>query len=183
MIEIIILAVILSLDILTVAFTQGLVFTNNKVINSLKLSFAVGIFHFVMLILGGFCGLGISRFAHSISHLVIFLIFLFLGVKFIIDALKDKDENFCIGNICFTNIILIAFATSIDALGVGVSVYFTSVGIVKSALIIGFTAALFSNLGFLLGNFFKKLPSKALEIFAGLVLILFGIKALIEYWI
>lgn len=183
LIEVIILAIALSIDICVVSFSQGLIFTHNKLKNSLFLATAVGLLHFLMPILGGAFAHSISRFVSPIDHWIVFGIFFLLGTKFVVDAFKVDDGcEKCISKICFSHVTLIAIATSIDALGVGITLYFSKTGIIKPAIIIGITAFLFSNLGFALGNFFKKFPSRGLEIAGGLILILLGFKTLFEHY-
>ena len=139
-------------------------------------SFTMGIFQSVMPCFS-FLATGIvSRYIEPYSKLVVFVIFTALAGKFIYEAFQEKEKNICcIGLKCLLGMGL---ATSIDALGAGVNIQLTKTPLICSSLIIGFGSVLMSFSGFWLGNFFKKLPSKYLEISGGLILLILGIKAL-----
>lgn len=179
-IEIIILAIALSIDACVVSFSNGLIFTKNKRINSFMLAFAVGFFQFLMPIIGFFSARNVNKYVEPYDHWIAFMIFAVLGAKFIKDAFKEKkiEETNCY--LCFKYILLIAVATSIDALGAGVSLAFLSTKILFPAIVIGVVTFINSLLGFWGGYLFKKFPTKNLEIFSGLILILLAFKILFE---
>ena len=79
--EIIFLAIALSIDASVVSFSQGLVFSENKRKNSLFLAFFVGLFQFLMPIIGWFIASGIYKYVESYDHWIAFGIFLFLGIN------------------------------------------------------------------------------------------------------
>ena len=111
------------------------------------------------------------------STLIIFLIFTYLGIKFIIEAFESKkEEKLCIDVKC---LFLIGIATSIDAFSAGISLSLLGNKILKPCLLIAFVTFMNSCLGFCLGNKLKHLPTKFLEIFAGILLIMLGVKALL----
>lgn len=97
-----------------------------------------------------------------------------LGAKLIYEAFNEKEENICC--IDFKCLIGMGLATSIDALASGISLNLTKTPLILSMLIIGFMSFLMSISGFWLGNFFKKLPSKYLEISGGTILLLLALK-------
>ena len=114
------------------------------------------------------------------NHLILYrlriTIFVFLGIKFIKEAFeKDKKTPCCIGLAC---LLLIGIATSIDAFSAGISLALYGNLILKPALLITFITFINSLLGFKLGEKLKNIPSKYLEISAGLILIGLGIKAI-----
>lgn len=181
-VEIIFLAVALSIDASVVSFTQGLVFTENKRKNSLFLAFFVGLFQSLMPIIGWFLARGIYKYVEAFDHWIAFGIFLFLGLKFIKDAFEcEEKEKTTIGCISLQCLFLIAFATSIDALAAGATLFFMHVDIWVPAIIIGIITFINSLVGFWSGYILKKFPSKYLEISAGLILIGLGIKVLVEH--
>ena len=109
--------------------------------------------------------------------LIVFLIFTYLGVKFIKEAFEKKEkENLCIGLSC---LFLIGIATSIDAFSAGISLSLYGNKILKPVLLITFITFVNSLIGFWLGGKLKKFPTKSMEIFAGIVLIFLGIKAIL----
>ncbi len=111
------------------------------------------------------------------AKILVFGIFLFLGVKFIIEALKTHDET-PQTQLGYKMFLLLGVATSIDALGAGVSLKLTNTSLLISCGIIALGSYLMSLIGFWGGCCLKKANTKYLEIFAGLILILLAVKAL-----
>lgn len=178
--DILILAIALSIDACVVSFSNGLVFTQNKRINSLMLAAAVGFFQFLMPVIGFFGAQTVSKYVEPYDHWIVFGIFILLGAKFIKDAFKAEKEEKIDCYMCFKYILLVAVATSIDALGAGVSIAFTKTQIWFPAIIIGVVTFINSLLGFWSGHLFKKFPTKYLEISGGLILIALAFKILFE---
>jgi len=179
-IDILILAVALSIDACVVSFSNGLIFTQNKRTNSLMLAASVGFFQFLMPVIGYFSAKTVSQYVEPYDHWIVFAIFVLLGAKFIKDAFQEKDEDKIDCYLCFKYILLVSIATSIDALGAGVSIAFTGTQILFPAIIIGVITFINSLLGFWGGYLFKKFPTRNLEIFGGLILILLAFKILFE---
>lgn len=179
--DIFILAIALSIDACVVSFSNGLIFTKNKRQNSLILAGSVGFFQFFMPVIGWFLAQSINKYVEPIDHWLVFGIFILLGVKFIKDALKDEEEKEKLScYLCFSYVLLISIATSIDALAAGASLYFAGVKILVPAILIGIVTFTNSLLGFWGGYLFKKFPSKNLEISGGIILILLAFKTLFE---
>lgn len=182
--DIFILAIALSIDACVVSFSNGLVFTHNKRINSLMLAFSVGFFQFFMPIIGYFLANSISKYVKPYDQWIVFGIFVLLGAKFIKDAIDQENGEEKAKKIdcylCFHYILLVSLATSIDALGAGVSLAFTGTKILLPAIIIGVVTFINSLLGFWGGYLFKKFPTKNLEISSGVILILLAFKTLFE---
>lgn len=179
-IDILILAIALSIDACVVSFSNGLVFTQNKRVNSLMLAAAVGFFQFLMPVVGFFAAQTVSKYVEPYDHWIVFSIFVLLGAKFIKDAFKEEKEEKIDCYMCFKYILLVAVATSIDALGAGVTIAFTKTQIWLPAIIIGVVTFINSLLGFWSGHLFKKFPTKYLEISGGLILIGLAFKILFE---
>ncbi|MDD3436571.1 MAG: manganese efflux pump [Candidatus Gastranaerophilales bacterium] len=179
-IDILILAIVLSIDACVVSFSNGLIFTNNKRANSLMLAFSVGFFQFLMPIIGYFLAQSVNKYVEPYDHWIVFGIFILLGFKFIKDAFKKEKTKKIDCYLCFSYIFLVSIATSIDALGAGVSIAFTKTPILLPAIIIGIITFINSLLGFWSGYLFKKFPIKNLEITGGVVLILLAFKVLFE---
>lgn len=175
--ELILLSIALGIDCLVVSFSQGLIFANNRFRNSFLLALTMGVFQGGMPIFG-YYGTGIvSNYLEKFSSWIVFLIFLTLGIKFIIEALKQKDEPeiCCIGFKC---LVSMGVATSIDALGAGVSVRFSNTNLWLAMLLIGVGSFVMSLIGFWGGNSVKHLPARYLEVTGGVILIMLGVKAL-----
>lgn len=179
LVELILLAVALGVDCLVVSFSQGLVFNTNKLKNSLALAFTMGIFQGGMPFIGYIGATLINKYVSAFSNWIVFVIFFMLGAKFIYEALQNKENEgtiCCIGLKC---LISMGIATSIDAMGAGVNLRFTNADLLFSVFTIGFASFIMSLIGFCLGNAFKHLPSKYLEITGGIILIGLAVKAIL----
>lgn len=176
--EIIILAIALGVDCLVVSFSQGLLirFKRKKISNLLAVIMGTfqGGMPLISYILTGMVYDYIAPFAKSL----VFGIFMFLGGKFIIEALKDEEAPIH-GRIGYKVFILLGVATSIDALGAGISLKLTHTPLLLSCGIIALVSYLMSLLGFWGGCWLKRFNKKYLEIGAGIILILLAIKALL----
>ena len=174
-IEILLLALALSIDACVVSFTYGLTFNKNRLKNALLLAFFTGIFQGIMPAfaykLTGF----IKSFIEPYSQVIVFVIFMFLGIKFIKEAFETKKNPLCIGVAC---LFLIGVATSIDAFSAGISLSLYGNRILKPAILITIITFINSLIGFWFGGKFKNMPSRSLEIMAGSVLIVLALKAL-----
>lgn len=175
--EIILLALALSIDACVVSFTYGLTFNQSRLKNSLLLANFTAIFQGLMPVLGYYLTAFVKSYIAPYADLIVFLIFTYLGVKFIKESFEKKDgKKLCIGLKC---LILIGIATSIDAFSAGISLSLYGNTIFRPALLITFITFINSILGFWLGGKLKNLPTKSMEIFAGIILILLGVKAII----
>ncbi len=175
-IEIFLLALALSVDACVVSFSYGLVFNEKKLKNSMLLACSTGFFQGVMSVIGYFLTGFVKSFIEPFAGLIVFLIFTYLGVKFIIEAFeKYKEKPLCIDAKC---LLLVGIATSIDAFSAGISLSLFGNRILKPAILIALITFLNSSLGFYLGGKLKHLPTKPLEVSAGILLIALGLKSL-----
>ena len=174
--EIFLLALALSVDACAVSFSYGLVYKSNRLLNASLIAIFTGLFQGIMPITGYFLTSTVKTFIAPYAKLIIFIIFIGLGIKFIIESFEEKkNKNLCISMTC---LFCIAIATSIDAFSAGISLALYGNKILKPSLLIAFITFINSILGFWLGGKLKHLPSNLLEISAGSVLIIMGIKAL-----
>ena len=172
----ILLAVALSIDACVVSFAHGLVLEQNRLKNSLLLACFTGFFQALMPLIGFFITQSLYKYIEPASKWIVFAIFMYLGIKVIQEAFEDdKEIPTCLS---FNCLLMIAIATSIDALAAGVTLSLTSTNIFKAIIIIGMTTFLFSIGGYWCGCCLKKFSTKYLEIFAGLILIFLSIKSL-----
>lgn len=175
--EIIVLAAALGVDCLVVSFSQGLVLKSNRIRNSVILALTMGFCQGIMPCFGYFGTEAVSKFIAPYSKWFVFSIFMFLGIKFIVEAFKEKEKEICcLGINC---LISMGIATSIDALASGVSLNLTKTPLLLSALFIGFMSFWMSLKGFWAGIFFKHLPSRFLEAAGGIILILLAVKNIV----
>ena len=175
--EIIILAIALGIDCLIVSFSQGLLVKLERKKISLILASIMGFFQGSMPLISYLLTKLVYEQIAPFAKFLVFGIFIFLGVKFIKDAF-DNDENEIIKRLGYKVMLILGIATSIDALGAGVSLKLTNSSLISSCLIIAMASFLMSIIGFWSACLIKNLNSKALQISAGLVLILLALKAL-----
>ena len=178
LIDITLLAIALGIDCLIVSFSQGLLFKSQRVKDSLKLAFCMGLFQGLMPIIGYIATDKIYNLINHYSKWIVFGIFFILGLNFILQAFSkaEKEEIQCIDLKC---LIMLSIATSIDALISGTTIKLTSTNLLLSALIIGITSFIMSQLGFWSGNYIENIRKKFLHILGGLILLILAIKSII----
>ena len=175
--SIIILAFALSVDACAVSFSYGLKFNEKKLKNALLLSSFTGIFQGLMPVIAYYLTNFVRVYIQPYSNLIVFLIFSYLGFKFIKDAhIPQTAKELCIDIKC---LFLIGIATSIDAFSAGITLSLYGALILKPALLIAFVTFVNSNLGFYIGCKLKHLQTKNLEIFAGVLLLMLALKSVI----
>lgn len=182
--DIFLVALALSVDAFIVSFSYGLVVRKNKTANSLKLGLSTGLGQCLMPLIGWFGTKSVYQFIEPVDHWIAFGVFLALGLKVIADSLEDDcgDETKHLQkNLTFKILLMIGIATSIDALVMGGTLFFMGADIFVAAPVIGLTTFICSVIGFHLNCFFKKIPTKYMEIGAGLILIALGCKVLYEH--
>lgn len=175
--EIVLVGIGLAMDAFAVAVSKGLSMKKSYK-NALIIGFYFGLFQGLMPAIGYTIGFSFENIVTKIDHYIAFTLLTIIGISMILE--KNCDEIEC-DKINFGTMILLSIATSIDALAVGVTFAFLNVNIVTSVLIIGIITFTISTIGVLLGNKFGgKLKNKA-QIFGGIILILTGIKILLEH--
>lgn len=179
-IEMFIIAVGLSMDAFAVSIGKGLSVTKVKLSHALKAGIWFGGFQALMPLIGYFLGSTFASIVSDFDHWVAFFLLGIIGFNMIRDSFS-KDEDKHDNDFSFKVMLMLAVATSIDALAVGVSFAFLYVDILMAVLVIGITTFLFSVAGLKIGNIFgNKYKSKA-EFTGGAVLILIGVKILVEH--
>lgn len=177
LIDVLFLAIALSIDATAVAFAYGMCFNEKRLKNSLSLAGFCGVFQGIMPIIGYFILTSYTDLLEPFSKWIVFTIFLLLGLNIIKEAIKSECEELkCLDLKC---LFAIAIATSIDALAAGAGLALEKVSILKASLLIAVVTFINTLLGFWEGNTLKKFPTKVLKIFAGLLLILLAVKALV----
>lgn len=182
--EIIFISISLAMDAFAVSISNGIILKNIKIVYAIKFGIFFGAFQFIMPILGYYLTNLLGEQIKAFDHWIAFILLNIIGFKMIIETFKnDNDNNICNDKeiLSIKNLTVLAIATSIDALAVGVSFSLINVNIIKASLIIGFVAFGFSFLGVLIGKKIGSLLSKNAERFGGIILILIGFKILIEH--
>ncbi len=177
--EILLVAVSLSMDAFAVSVCKGLSVGKVKPKHMLTAGFYFGGFQVLMPLIGYFLGTQFRSLIEQWDHWIVFALLAVIGINMMKES---KEECDCLNNsFSFAAMLPLALATSIDALAVGVTFAFLSVNIAPAVSLIGVTTFLLSALGVKIGNVFGlKYKSKA-EFVGGLVLILMGVKILLEH--
>lgn len=179
--ELFILAVGLSMDAFAVAICKGLSVSKLKLRHCALTGLWFGLFQAAMPLIGYFLGTQFASYITSIDHWIAFVLLVLIGVNMIREAFgKDEDEQLD-ASFGFRAMLPLAVATSIDALAVGVTFAFLSVNIVPAVSFIGSITFVLSALGVWIGNVFGSRFKKTAEIVGGAVLIILGIKILLEH--
>ena len=167
------------MDAFAASITKGLTFKKNRRKSAIFLASLFGGFQMLMPVIGWAAGLSFKDVIVSIDHWIAFGLLSFIGVKMIYESSKngDKKEE----NIKLYSAFILAVATSIDALMVGVSFAFLEISIALPIALIGAVTFLLSFIGFIFGYGIGKLFGKKIEILGGVILILIGIRILIEH--
>ncbi len=184
MLNLLMIAVGLAMDAFAVSMTNGMCTSrrNDKQSffgNALLWSSMFGLFQGLMPMLGYFLGKTFAEFISSIDHWVAFVLLALIGGKMVWEAAHPEEE--CQTTLSFGAILTQAVATSIDALAVGVSFALLQVDILWASAVIALVTLLFSLVGSYLGKAFGSLLKSKAEVFGGVVLILIGVKILLEH--
>ena len=181
LLELLLIAAGLSMDAMAVAICKGLVLKGSKFKNAVVLGLFFGGFQGLMPLIGYLLGTRFSDMIDGVDHFIAFFFLAFIGGKMVAGAVR-KDKGTCEtkGKAGFFDLILLSVATSIDALAVGVSFAFLKVAILRASLLIGAVTFILSFSGVFLGRFCGTSLGAKAELAGGVVLILIGLKILVE---
>ncbi len=181
LLELFILAVGLSMDAFAVSVCKGLATRKVEIRHYLTVGLWFGGFQALMPLIGFFLG---SMFEEKISrydHWVAFVLLVMIGANMIREALGDDDEK-ADDSFSFTTMFVLAVATSIDALTIGIMFGITpDVNIAAAISFIGVTTFLFSAAGLGIGHAFGLKYKRKAEIAGGAILIFLGFRILAEH--
>jgi len=177
--ELLIIAVGLAMDAFAVSISKGIRVRRKFYKYALITGAYFAAFQAVMPLICFLLGKQFQGYITSIDHWVAFLVLSVIGIKMIVEA-KRENQNYD-SSFGVKNMVILSLATSIDALAVGITFAFLKVEIVSAVSIIGVTTFILSVIGVRIGYIFgNKFKSKA-EIIGGIILILMGIKILLEH--
>ena len=179
-VEIIIIGFSLAMDAFAVSLSKGLASGKYKIKNSIICGIWFGGFQMLMPLIGCFLG---EKFASSIQafdHWIAFILLALIGSNMLKEAFSDDEEE-AGASYSIKAMFPLAVATAIDALAVGITFAFLGVNIWLAVAIIGAITFITSGLGVKIGSIFGEKYAKRAEIAGGLLLILMGLKILIEH--
>lgn len=177
--ELFLIAVGLSMDAFAVSICKGLSVQHLEWKHVLLAGLYFGGFQALMPTIGYVLGVQFESLITSIDHWVAFILLLIIGGKMIQESLEEPeelDDSFAV-----KTMLMLAVATSIDALAMGVTFAFLRVNIAAAVLFIGMTTFLFSSAGIKIGHVFGLRYKSKAELAGGIILILMGAKILLEH--
>ncbi len=180
LLELFIIAVGLSMDAFAVSICKGLSMCRMSWKNAAIVGLYFGGFQAIMPAFGYLLGSQFKDAIVNIDHWIAFILLSIIGINMIREALNDEEES-CDASLDFVNMLILAIATSIDALAVGVTFAFLQVSIVPAVSFIGVTTFALSVAGVKAGNVFGCRYKAKAEFAGGLILVLMGIKILVEH--
>lgn len=179
--ELLIMAVVLSLDAFSVAVCKGLALGKIKLKHTLIVGLWFGFFQALMPLVGYFVGEGFGFVVTKIAPWIAFVLLCMIGVNMIKEAFECEECADC--SLCLKAMLPLAVATSIDALAVGVTLSMTHVENIFFAVgLIGVVTLLLSAVGVKIGSVFGTKYNKRAQITGGVVLCVLGLKILLEHY-
>ena len=174
MILLIITAISLSMDAFSLSILYGTLGMRKK--DKLILSFIVGIFHFIMPLLGKCFGNLIFEFIDVNPDLIVCFILSFIGVQMVLSSFEKNND---IHLMSFSEYFLFAFAVSVDSFSVGITFTNMIYNYILSSFIFSFFSFLFTLIGLLIGNKIEKLIGKLSTLIGGAILVLVGVSFIV----
>lgn len=184
-VELFLLGVGLSMDAFAVSVCKGLGMRKLDKKQALIIGLYFGGFQALMPLIGCLLGSQFQQYITSIDHWIAFILLGFIGGKMMVEAVREWNEEETVevmdAPIDHKNMFVLAVATSIDALAVGITFAFLNTPIIEAITIIGITTMVLSIIGVIVGNFFGSRYKSKAEFIGGLILVLLGLKILLEH--
>ena len=178
--EIILISIGLAMDAFAVSICKGLSMKKINWKSTIIIAIYFGLFQAIMPVFGYLLGSSFSVIVQKLDHWIAFILLAIIGGNMIKESKDDETEKRN-DKVDFKTMIILAIATSIDALAVGVTFAFFEVNIILSISIIGLITFILSFVGVIIGNKFgDKFQNKA-EFIGGMILIIIGLKILLEH--
>ena len=170
------------MDSFAVSVTSGVVLKPFRISSALKIASFLALFQGAMPLIGWFIGREFQKYIQDYDHWVAFGVLLILGINMIREGRSKDEETPCCFNPAKTKTLLgLSVATSIDALAVGITFAFLKVNIIPAVCFIGIVTFIISFAGVKIGNVFGARYKNKAEIVGGIILILLGLKILLEH--
>ncbi len=180
--ELLLLALGVSMDAFAVSVCKGLSMSRSGLRESAICGSWFGGFQALMPLIGFFLGTLFAEAIEAFDHGVAFGLLAIIGINMLKEAFSKEEEETCGCDLSFKTMLVMAVATSIDALAVGISLAMAgNVNIWVAILLIGLVTFLMSGLGVKIGNVFGSRFEQKAQIAGGIILILLGLKILLEH--
>ena len=184
-IELFLLGIGLAMDAFAVSVCKGLGMRRLNKKQTLIIGLYFGGFQALMPLIGWLLGSQFQKYITSIDHWIAFILLSFIGGKLMLEAIREGNEEETVDGmdapLDHKNMLVLAVATSIDALAVGITFAFLDTPIIEAITIIGITTMVISIIGVVVGNFFGSRYKSKAEFIGGLILVLLGLKILLEH--
>jgi len=178
--ELFVLGLGLGMDAFAVSICKGLSMAKMSWKKAGIIGMYFGIFQAIMPVLGFFIGIGFEVKIKTVDHWIALFLLTIIGIKMIIESVRKKEEKLD-DSINVKVMIVLAMATSIDALAVGITLAFLNVNIIKAVIAIGVITFALCIWGVKIGNIFGNRYEKKAGILGGIILIFMGIKIWLEH--
>lgn len=181
-IEIFVIAVGLAMDAFSVSIGAGIIIEKITFGHYFRLAFHFGFFQFIMPVIGYFGGIRVGHIIGDFDHWVAFALLAFIGIKMVYSSIFDGDDELLRKDPSRGwNLVVLSFATSIDALAVGISLGVIGCAILFPSIVIGIVCAAFSIAGIFIGKKVGSIMGRRAELVGGILLIAIGTKILLEH--
>lgn len=181
--DLLLLGMGLSMDAFAVAVCKGLSMKKINYRHSFVIAFFFGGFQALMPFIGYYLGKTFEKYITRIDHWIAFILLAYIGGKMVYDALsgEEEEETVCAEALDVKELFMLAVATSIDALAIGITFsFFKDTNIINNITVIGITTFIISFGGIFIGNKFGTRYKTRAEIAGGIILVLLGVKILLE---
>ena len=175
------IAIGLAMDAFAVSIANGISTRRLRMDSALKMAVSFGLFQAFMPALGWLAGLTLMEFISGLDHWVAFALLCVIGSKMISEAFTAKSDEKKHASLSIPSLLMLSVATSIDALAVGLSFALLKAPIATPIIVIGTVTFLLSFLGPCFGNRLGRFFEKGVGILGGLILVIIGIKILVEH--
>lgn len=180
LIELLLLSIGLAMDAFAVSICKGISMKKMEWKKSCIIGLWFGGFQALMPVIGYFLGTTFESFVTNIDHWIAFILLSFIGINMLKESFcKENEESE--SDMSFKTMLILAIATSIDALAVGITFAFLKVDLILAIFLIGITSFVLSIFGTKVGNKFGNKYEHKAEMIGGIILILLGLKILLEH--
>lgn len=184
-ITLLLMGVGLAMDAFAVSICKGLAMRKVNKKQCFVIALFFGGFQALMPAIGWLLGSRFEQYIVSVDHWIAFFLLGFIGGKMIWEAAREKEDQDIVDQLDapldIKELLVMAVATSIDALAVGITFAFLGTPILEASLIIGVTTFIICVIGVYVGNFFGSKYKRKASIAGGMILVLLGIKILLEH--
>ena len=179
--SILLIGISLAMDCFTVSICTGMVMERFRWRYAVRMALLFGLFQGAMPALAWYCGLAFRDLIAAYDHWAAFGLLAIIGGKMIYESLRTEGCDLCATTMGWGALLVLAVATSIDALAVGLSLSFLKTPIVAPALTFALVTVVISLLGVVLGRKAGALLHSRVQLVGGLILVAIGVKILIEH--